>query len=45
MTGWGRIGGGGKDGERMDEKGQTEWSGERTMDTVTHTSVLKYIIV
>jgi hypothetical protein len=32
VTGWGRIRVGGEDGERVDEKGQKESLGERTID-------------
>jgi hypothetical protein len=32
MTGWGRIAGGGEDGERVDKRGQKEELGGRTMD-------------
>jgi hypothetical protein len=35
VTGWWRIGGRGEDGERVDEKGQKEQLGGRTMDCST----------
>jgi hypothetical protein len=35
VTVWGRIEEGGKDGESVDEKGQKEWLGRRTMDCST----------
>jgi hypothetical protein len=35
VTGWRRIGGGGKDGNRVDEKGYKESLGGRAMDCST----------